>query len=364
MNRFKFGVIYQNVGQTSEEAMFGNRTHSSAMDKFLDMIGQRISLATHDGYRGGLDNQFGKTGRNSVYTKHMGKEVMFHVATLLPYTDCDPQQFERKRHIGNDIVSLVFQEGPTPFCPDTVTSHFLHAYIVIQPEYADSDKYRVSVTARSDVPPFGPSLPSPPVFQRGPEFKEWLLKKLMNAETACYKAEKFKKLKKRTEAALLDNLVDDLENKSETFIDSSENKTSLRREHPTSKKFFTSVKKVFASRRKSQSHFLDQSQEIFHYDETDSGFASVRSRSGQTTSQAGLGNVETNLFQQTSHYIDIQNVTDNSSDESTDAFINMDEEDPETMVQLIKLHKDVSRLKLDKLELRRQNVEAQRVVKK
>ena len=220
MNSFKFGVIYQNVGQTSEEAMLGNKTHSPAMDKFLDMIGQRIALATHDGYRGGLDNQFGQTGQYSVYTEHMGKEVMFHVATLLPFTECDPQQLERKRHIGNDIVSLVFQEGPTPFCPDTVTSHFLHAYIVIQPEYADSEKYRVSVTARSDVPPFGPILPSPPVFQRGPEFKKWLLKKLMNAETACYKAEKFKKLKQRTEAAFLENLVDDLENKRDSFIDS------------------------------------------------------------------------------------------------------------------------------------------------
>jgi RAP1 GTPase activating protein 1 len=361
VNSFKFGVIYQNVGQTSEEAMFGNRSHSPAMDKFLDMIGQRIALATHDGYRGGLDTQFGQTGQYSVYTEHMDKEVMFHVATLLPFTECDPQQLERKRHIGNDIVSIVFQEGPTPFCPDTVTSHFLHAYIVIQPEYADSDKYRVSVTARSDVPPFGPSLPSPPVFQRGPEFREWLLKKLMNAETACYKADKFKKLKQRTETTLLETLVDDLEIKSGTFLDLSEKQ---RRQPPTSNKFFTSVKKVFASRRRSQSLFLDQSQATFQYDEFDSGFASVSSRSAEATSQAGLGNVENILFHQTYPDVYIENATDNSSNESTDAFFVMDEDDPETIAQLMKLHKDVSRLKLDKLELLRQNVEAQREVKK
>ena len=40
---------------------------------------------------------------------------------------------------------------------------------------------------RSDVPYFGPSLPSPPVFRRGPQFREWILNKLINAETACYK---------------------------------------------------------------------------------------------------------------------------------------------------------------------------------
>ena len=42
--------------------------------------------------------------------------------------------------------------------------------------------YKVSVTARSDVPYFGPSLPNPPVFKRGEEFKEFLLTKLINAE--------------------------------------------------------------------------------------------------------------------------------------------------------------------------------------
>ncbi len=52
----------------------------------------------------------------------------------------------------------------------------------------------MSVTARDDVPFFGPTLPSPAVFRKGPEFREFLLTKLINAETACYKAERFSKL--------------------------------------------------------------------------------------------------------------------------------------------------------------------------
>jgi len=55
-------------------------------------------------------------------------------------------------------------------------------------------RYKVNVTARDDVPFFGPPLPSPPIFTKGTEFKEFLLTKLINAETACYKAEKFSKL--------------------------------------------------------------------------------------------------------------------------------------------------------------------------
>jgi len=50
------------------------------------------------------------------------------------------------------------------------------------------------VTARDDVPWFGPTLPTPAVFLRGVEFKEFLLTKLVNAENAAYKADKFSKL--------------------------------------------------------------------------------------------------------------------------------------------------------------------------
>ena len=251
VNNFKFGVIYQRVGQTSEEALFGNRVHSPALDRFLDMIGRRVTLAEHSGYRGGLDTQFGQTGQHSVYTEHLGKEIMYHVATLLPFSETDSQQLQRKRHIGNDIVSIVFQEGNTPFSPDMVTSHFLHAYIVVQPEPEEGpDVYRVSVTARSDVPFFGPSLPSPPLFRRGPQFREWLLNKLINAETACYKAEKFSKLEQRTRITLLNNLVTELTSKTHDFL--GQPQMEVQPSKSESGGIFKNVKKALASRTKSQ----------------------------------------------------------------------------------------------------------------
>lgn len=253
VNNFKFGMIYQKLGQTTEEALFGNRSHCSAMDQFLDMLGQRVVLSQHSGYRGGLDTQFGQTGQYSVYTEHQGKEVMLHVATLLPFSETDSQQLQRKRHIGNDIVSLVFQEGQTPFSPDMVTSHFLHAYIVVQPDAEHPDHYRVTVTARSDVPYFGPSLPSQSLFRKGPQFREWLLNKLINAETACYKAEKFSKLEQRTRASLLNNLVEELTTKTQDFLGNpnSENSQTTKTESGSGG-IFKNVKKALASRTRSQ----------------------------------------------------------------------------------------------------------------
>ena len=37
------------------------------MDEFLDMLGQRIDLSEHRGYKGGLDTVHGQTGQHSVY---------------------------------------------------------------------------------------------------------------------------------------------------------------------------------------------------------------------------------------------------------------------------------------------------------
>ena len=49
VNNFKFGLVYQRVGQTTEEQLFGNRIHSEALDEFLGVMGQKILLKDHKG---------------------------------------------------------------------------------------------------------------------------------------------------------------------------------------------------------------------------------------------------------------------------------------------------------------------------
>ncbi|XP_026321677.1 rap1 GTPase-activating protein 1 isoform X2 [Hyposmocoma kahamanoa] len=220
VNTFKFGVLYQKYGQTTEEELFGNNETSPAFDEFLEMLGQKIKLKDHKGYRGGLDIMNGHTGTEAVYERFFDREIMFHVAPLLPHTSGDAQQLQRKRHVGNDIVAIVFQEKATPFTPDMIASHFLHTFIVVTPleTVGGETRYKVAVTARKDVPFFGPTLPQPSVFKKGSEFKEFLLTKLINAENACYKAQKFAQLELRTRASLLQNLAEDLKNKTLEFL--------------------------------------------------------------------------------------------------------------------------------------------------
>ncbi|XP_060897098.1 rap1 GTPase-activating protein 1 isoform X2 [Labrus mixtus] len=254
-NNFKFGVIYQRFGQTAEEELFGNMEESPAFVEFLEILGHKIELHDFKGFRGGLDVTHGQTGTESVYTSFHNKEIMFHVSTKLPYTEGDSQQLQRKRHIGNDIVAIVFQEENTPFVPDMIQSNFLHAYAVVQVENACTDNvtYKVSVTARDDVPFFGPALPDPAIFKKGPDFREFLFTKLINAEYACYKAEKFAKLEERTRSALLETLYEELHINSQSMmgLGGDEDKLENGGSAAGGGGFFESFKRVIRSRSQS-----------------------------------------------------------------------------------------------------------------
>ncbi|XP_024915623.1 rap1 GTPase-activating protein 1 isoform X3 [Cynoglossus semilaevis] len=253
-NNFKFGVIYQKFGQTTEEELFGNMEESPAFVEFLEILGHKIELHDFKGFRGGLDVTHGQTGTESIYTHFHNKEIMFHVSTKLPYTEGDSQQLQRKRHIGNDIVAIVFQEENTPFVPDMIQSNFLHAYVVVQVENACTDNvtYKVSVTARDDVPFFGPALPDPAIFKKGPEFREFLFTKLINAEYACYKAEKFAKLEERTRSALLETLYEELHVNSQAMMGLGGDEDKLENGGGGGGGgFFESFKRVIRSRSQS-----------------------------------------------------------------------------------------------------------------
>jgi len=272
----KFGLLYQLPNQTKEEELFSNNEESPAFKEFLDFLGDRIELTGHTGFRGGLDVFNGHTGKQSIYRNFRGQEVMFHVSTMLPYVDGDRQQLQRKRHIGNDVVSLVFQEGNTPFVPNMITTRFLHAYIVIQPVQpcTANTRYKVSVTARSDVPTFSPELPAISVFKKDQDFKDWLYCKLINGQAHCYKSVKFSHMQRRTRAMLMTMLYKDLREGTDLLLDpsanvdtisissiSSETVSSSNKESSTS--FYETFKKL-ANRRRRNSEDLNSSPTIFN----------------------------------------------------------------------------------------------------
>ncbi|XP_064873372.1 GTPase-activating Rap/Ran-GAP domain-like protein 3 isoform X1 [Oncorhynchus nerka] len=209
---FKFGVLYAKDGQLTDDEMFSNETGSQSFDKFLNLLGDTISLQGWAGYRGGLDTKNDTTGMNSIYTVYQGHELMFHVSTMLPYSKENKQQVERKRHIGNDIVTIVFQEGEDTspsFKPSMIRSHFTHIFALVRYN-SQNDSYRLKIFSEESVPLFGPPLPPPPVFTDHQEFRDFLLVKLINGEKATLETPTFAQKRQRTLDMLIRSLYQDL----------------------------------------------------------------------------------------------------------------------------------------------------------
>jgi len=206
---FKFGILYAKDGQTKEDEMFANEETSPEFEEFLDFIGDRVKLDNWKNFRGGLDVRSGTTGTHSIYKEFNSNPIMFHVSTLLPFNPKDKQQLERKRHIGNDLVVIIFHEGNTPYKPTTISSRQVHVVIVIKVANVKSDPlryYRMAVVSRDEVPEFGPEIPSNATFKKGDEFLHYFYAKILNAERACYKAPILDNKITRTRNAMLKDI--------------------------------------------------------------------------------------------------------------------------------------------------------------
>uniref|UniRef100_A0A668AJT4 Signal-induced proliferation-associated 1 n=1 Tax=Myripristis murdjan TaxID=586833 RepID=A0A668AJT4_9TELE len=213
----KVGVMYCRAGQSSEEDMYNNESSGPAFEEFLDLLGERVRLKGWEKYRAQLDNKTDSTGTHSLYTRYQDYEIMFHVSTMLPYTANNTQQLLRKRHIGNDIVTIVFQEpGALPFTPKSIRSHFQHVFIIVQVHEpcTDNTYYRVAVTRSKDIPLFGPLFPKGARFPRSPAFRDFLLAKAVNAENAAEKSEKFRSMATRTRQEYLKDLAENYRGES------------------------------------------------------------------------------------------------------------------------------------------------------
>jgi len=194
--KFKFGILFATGSQGAvEDDMYGNEAGDALFENFLSLLGTKIVLRGWEKYRGGLDTSGDDaTGTYGLYTDWRGFEIMFHVSTLLPYSTTNSQQVERKRHLGNDIVVLVFHTGDGDLNPACFRSHFNHVFIVVRPVTTPGSEevhYTVTTILRGDVQLFPPQFPRDYQFNSDEFFREFILSKLMNAELASLKSAQF-----------------------------------------------------------------------------------------------------------------------------------------------------------------------------
>ncbi|ETO17561.1 hypothetical protein RFI_19759 [Reticulomyxa filosa] len=140
------------VIKNHQHYILGNDKGSYCYEKFIDDLGWLIDLSVHEGFVGGLDAS--STGRFACYFATGTYEIIFHVATRMRVREGDTQYTERKRHVGNDHVNIVWTEHTRSYLPDTISTDFNTVNIVIYP--LRNGLFRIQIHKKDKVGSFGP----------------------------------------------------------------------------------------------------------------------------------------------------------------------------------------------------------------
>lgn len=131
----KIGVVYVGEDQTTEAAILPNVMGSDDYTTFLHRLGSLTRLKGATLNTQGLDREFDSDGEFTICWRDRTSELVFHVATMMPTNMAhDPGCVNKKRHIGNDFVNIIFNNSGRPFAFETIPSQFNYVNIVITPE--------------------------------------------------------------------------------------------------------------------------------------------------------------------------------------------------------------------------------------
>ncbi|EFX68537.1 putative tuberous sclerosis 2 isoform 3-like protein [Daphnia pulex] len=148
----KIGVLYVGKGQAGKESeILANEHGSVRYMEFLHKLGQLISLNevdTRGTYIGGLEVS-GADGKFAYLWKDDVLQVIFHVATLMPTLPKDPAGTNKKRHIGNNYVTIVYNDSGEDHQMNTIRGQFNHACVIVEP--LDHATHRVTLKCRDDL---------------------------------------------------------------------------------------------------------------------------------------------------------------------------------------------------------------------
>ncbi|XP_063171223.1 tuberin isoform X2 [Candoia aspera] len=132
----KIAVLYVGEGQSSNElAILSNEHGSYRYTEFLTGLGKLIELKDCQPdkvYLGGLD----VCGEDGQFTYCWHDDIMqaiFHIATLMPTKDLDKYCCDKKRHLGNDFVSIIYNDSGEDFKLGTIKGQFNFVHVIIKP---------------------------------------------------------------------------------------------------------------------------------------------------------------------------------------------------------------------------------------
>ncbi|KAK6169153.1 hypothetical protein SNE40_020258 [Patella caerulea] len=148
----KLGVVYVGPGQaTNEKAILSNLYGSERYARLVEQLGQLICLRDVNPdqvYTGGLASN-GEDGQFAYSWQDDAMQVIFHIATLMPNKNSDPNCNSKKRHIGNDYVTIIYNDSHDDYKIGTIKGSFNYVNIVIKP--LDYESNAVTLQTKEDI---------------------------------------------------------------------------------------------------------------------------------------------------------------------------------------------------------------------
>lgn len=131
----KMGVIYIAKGQNLEPEILANTSGTALYEEFLSGLGTKVRLRDAKFNTQGLDRESDSDGTHTYAWRDRVTEIVFHVVTMMPTNiKHDPQCINKKRHIGNDFVNIIYNDSGLSFDIDTFKSQFNYVNIIITPD--------------------------------------------------------------------------------------------------------------------------------------------------------------------------------------------------------------------------------------
>ncbi|KAM7009651.1 tuberin isoform 2-T2 [Tautogolabrus adspersus] len=148
----KIGVVFVGASQVNNEvAILSNEYGSNRYAAFLTGLGKLIHLKDCDPdqiFLGGLD-QYGDDGEFTYCWHDDIMQAIFHIATLMPNRESDKGCCNKKRHIGNDFVMVVYNDSGEEYKLGTIKGQFNFVEVIIKP--LDFECNLVTLQCRKDL---------------------------------------------------------------------------------------------------------------------------------------------------------------------------------------------------------------------
>ncbi|KAI5304977.1 Tuberous sclerosis 2-like protein, partial [Ascosphaera pollenicola] len=142
---YKIGVVYVGEGQTTEAEILANTHGSADYEYFLRGLGTKVPIRdakfNTQGLHADIDGEYAYAWRDRT------TEIIYHIATMMPTNlETDPQCINKKRHLGNDFVNIIYNRSNQPFNFNTIASQFNFVNIVVCPVSRISSSERARET--------------------------------------------------------------------------------------------------------------------------------------------------------------------------------------------------------------------------